>query len=147
MDDALFVGGIEGVCELNAHFDGACDRQWPSGEQFVERLAKEKFHRDKGAAVVLFNRVDGANSGMVQSGGRASFPEKAFERLAVALVFFGNEFERNAPPKLGVFGFIDDAHSARAEFSENPIVGNGFVNHVWVARGMLNGRGNSVNAK
>src|SRR5208282_3871392 len=81
------------------------------------------------AAIALFDSVNSANSGMVQSGCRASFAQEAFEGLAVALIFFGNKFKRDAAAELGVFGLIDDTHAPRAEFSENPIVGDSLVNH------------------
>jgi len=129
MDDAPLVSGIQGVGELDANLHGAIDRQRAGGQNFIEGITDEELHSDEGAALVLFDGVDGADCGMVKSGGGAGFPKKAFEGLRVALVRFRNEFEGNAAAEPGVFGFIDDTHAAGAEFSEDPIVGDGFVDH------------------
>ena len=135
MDDAFFVGGVEGIGELDANFDGAGDGQCAGGQNFVERLAFEQFHGDEGAAVVLFDGVDGANAGMVERGCGAGFAQEAFERSRVALVFFGKKFESDAAAELGVLGFVDDAHAAAAELAEDSVMGDGLVDHEQSARG------------
>ena len=96
---------------------------------------------------MLFDRMDGANCrNGSEAEADARFAQKAFESLAVPLIFFGYKFQGDAASELGVFRFVDDTHAAGPEFSENPVVGEGFVNHDGSARGMLNGQRNSVNA-
>jgi len=65
MDDAFFVGGVEGIGELNADLHRAIDRQPTGCKHFVQRIADKEFHGDEGAAVVLFDGVDGADRGVV----------------------------------------------------------------------------------
>jgi len=48
------------------------------------------------------------NAGMIERGGGASFAEEAFKRLRIAAGIFGEEFQRDAPAKLGVLSFVDD---------------------------------------
>src|SRR5258708_37749087 len=73
--------------------------------------------------------MNGANTGMIEGGGGAGFAEKAFERLRIAARVFGEEFQRDAPAELGVFGFVDDTHTAAAKLAEDAVVGDGFVEH------------------
>ena len=129
VDDTLFVGGIEGIGKLHAHFDGAVDGQCAGGQNFVERIPDKELHGDEGAAVMFFDSVDGANSGMVESGSGARFAQEAFECRRVALIFFRNELEGHAAAELGVLGFVDHAHAAGAELTQNPVMGDGLVNH------------------
>ena len=130
MNDALFVSGVEGVSELNADFNGALHGDGAQGKHLVEGLSDEQLHRYERTGVVLLDGVDGANAGMAQGRGGAGFAKEALESLRVLLVFLGDEFESDAPAELGVFRFVDDAHAAGAEFAENPVVGNRFVDHV-----------------
>ncbi len=129
MDDAFFVGGVEGVGELNAHVDRARNWEGAQGDQFVEGLPFEQLHGDEGAAIVFFDGVNGANAGMIERGGGAGFAQETFERLGLAARVFWQEFEGHAAAELGVLGFIDDAHASAAELAEDFVVGDGFVEH------------------
>ena len=81
MDDALFVGGVESVGDLCAEVDDAWNGKGTGGDQLVESLAFEQLHGDEGAAILLFDGVNGANAGMIERGSSSGFAEETFESL------------------------------------------------------------------
>jgi hypothetical protein len=86
-------------------------------------LAFEEFHDEEATAVfVLANFVDGANVGVIESGGSASFAEETIEGNFVARKIVGKKFESDQAAESGVFGFVDDAHTTAAELLNDAIV-------------------------
>jgi hypothetical protein len=75
-------------------------------------LPVEELHGNEGATVLFADVVDGADIGMIQGGGCFGFTTEAFEGLAIASGFFGEEFEGDEAVEASVFGFEDDAHAA-----------------------------------
>ena len=73
--------------------------------------------------------VNGADVGMVQGGGSASFASKALEGLRVPCQVFGQKLQGNKTPQLGIFGFVHDTHTATAKFFEDAVVRNRLANH------------------
>ena len=82
----------------------------------LQGLAVEKLHGDEGLAIFFADVVNGADVGMVQCGSGLGFALKAGERLRVAGNFIGKELEGDETMKPRVFGFVDDAHAAAAQF-------------------------------
>ena len=78
---------------------------------------------------MFFDGVNRANAGMIERGSRAGFTEETLEGLFVAMRGFRKKLQGDTPAKLGVFGFVDDAHAAFAELAENAVMGDGFVEH------------------
>jgi hypothetical protein len=74
---------------------------------------------------------------MIQRGGGFGFIEKTFDGLLVAGEIRCKEFEHNVAAKLGVFGFIDNAHPAFAELGENFVVRDGLAEHISVLLSQL----------
>jgi len=70
------------------------------------------------------NFVDGADVGMVERGGSASFAAKTFQGLCIAGEFVRQELQSDETAEFGVFGFVDDAHSATAEFFDDAVMRN-----------------------
>jgi hypothetical protein len=69
-----------------------------------------------------------AGSGrMVEGGRRTCLAPEAFERLRVSRQFIGQEFQGDEAFKLGVLGFVDDAHPPAAEFLDDAVVRNGLA--------------------
>ena len=83
MHDAFAVRSVEGV----GHFDAECQQpfQFERGalNEVLQGFAAEAFHDDKKKTVVLANFVDGANVGMVQSGGGAGLAAKTLDGLGI----------------------------------------------------------------
>ena len=88
----------------------------------LESDAVEKFHCDKGLAVLLANIVNGTDIRMIERGGGLRFALKTSERLGIKGNFWGKEFQRDESVKAGVFGFVDNAHATTAEFFDDAVV-------------------------
>jgi hypothetical protein len=101
----------------------------------------------EGAAVVLAEIVNGADVGMVQRRGSAGFQAKALEALRIASDVFGEKLESDRASEVGIFGFVDDAHSAAAEFFEDPVVRDGLADHGILSRTILRRRRAGVNER
>ena len=142
MDDAFGVSGVERVGNVDADFEEAIDFERRAGDDVLERRAFHEFHDDEGAAVVFLNVVDRADVGMVQRGGGAGFALKAFECLRIVGDVIGKKFEGDEAAELGVFGFVDDAHSAAAEFFDDAVMRDGLSDQ----GGGIGHRGDSMGA-
>ena len=73
--------------------------------------------------------VDRADVGMVEGGGGARLPTKAFERHGVARNLVGQKLERHKAAEFGVLGFEDHTHPAAAKSFQNAVVRNGLPDH------------------
>jgi hypothetical protein len=79
-------------------------------------------------SVMLTNFVDRADIRMVQSRCGTGFAPEPFERLHVSRHIFGQELQRHKTAKLGVFGFVNDAHAAATELFYDSVMGDGAAN-------------------
>ena len=127
--DAFGVRGIECVGDLDGEGKQSVQLERSCADQVFERLAVEKLHGDEGLAVLFADVVNGANVGVVQCGCGLGLALKAGERLRVAGYFIGKEFQGYEAMQARVFGFINHAHAAAAEFLDDAIVGNGLADH------------------
>ena len=66
---------------------------------------------------------------MVQGRSGAGFAAEALESLRVLGDVVGKEFQSDKPSEVGVFGFVDDAHAATAEFLNDPVMRYGLADH------------------
>ena len=89
--------------------------------------AFQKLHGQEGMALVLADFVKGADVGMIEGGRGAGFALEAFQGHAVAGHLLRKEFEGDFAAEFQVFGTIDDAHAATAEFLHDAVVGDGFT--------------------
>ena len=71
--------------------------------------------------------VDGTDIGMVEGRGGRSLALKALDGSRAFGKFLGEKFDGNVPSEAGIFRFVDDSHAAAAEFAQNAIVRDGFV--------------------
>ena len=69
---------------------------------------------------------------MVEGGGGASFATETLEGLGIFGDVVGKKFKGDETAEHGVFGLVNDAHSAAAELGHDAIVGNGLANHAGV---------------
>ena len=90
----------------------------------------EKLHRDEGMAILFANIVDGADVGMIESGGGLGLTSKSRQRLCISSHLVGQKLERNETVQSRVLSFVDHAHAAAAQFFENPVVRDGLTDHV-----------------
>ena len=129
MDDALGVRDAQRVGELDADVEHLGDLHRPAGHALAERLAAQQLHHDERRRLVHADVVDGADAGMAQGAGRAGFEPESIERLLILDGVGGQDLQRHLPAQPFVLGQIHDAHPARAERPENPIVREGLSDH------------------
>src|SRR5271166_4608418 len=130
MDDALAVGGVERVGNLDAESDQGFDVERTTFNAMLQSLSFKKLHRDERQAVLLVDLVNGADVGMVKSRCGLRLALKAAERLMIFGNVIGEEFEGNEPAQFEVFGFVDNAHASAAQLFQDPVVGDGLTEHV-----------------
>ena len=112
MDDAFGVGSVEGFCNLNSEFKDLLKRKRLAVDVLAEGFAVDKFHGDERPIILLSYVVDGADAGMVQSGGGVKFTAKTFESLRVLDHVFGQKFQGDRAVETGVEGLENYTHSA-----------------------------------
>ncbi len=95
----------------------------------LQRYAVEEFHGDEGSAFVLADVVNSADVGMVKSGGGLRLPLKSGQGLGVSRHFFRKEFQSDKTPQAGVFGLVNHAHPAAAEFFDDAVVRDDLSDH------------------
>jgi hypothetical protein len=117
------VSGVQAVGNFDGYIEEAFCLHRLSIDDVFERAAIEKFHGDKTLAFVLTDFIDGANIGVIQSGGGAGFAAETFKGQRVTGQVVGKELKCDESAELGVFGLVNHAHAA-AEFLENFVVGN-----------------------
>ncbi len=85
-------GGVEGVGNLYGERECFVEGKRAAGDGVFESAAIEKLHDDERMRVVFADFVDGADIGVIQSGGGLGFALKAFESLGVAGNAVGKKF-------------------------------------------------------
>jgi len=129
MHDAFFVRRIECIRQLDSYLHGPRNRAFPRRQHPVQRLALQQFHGDEGDLFMLFDGINRAYPGMVQSRCRTRFSQKPLQRLPVAAGLFSKELQRYTAPQAAIFRLVHHAHAAAANFSQHLVMGNGLVNH------------------
>ena len=116
MDDALRVGCIQSVGNLDAEQKQRVQFHRTGADEMFERRAIEVFHHDVGLAILLPDVINRADIGMVQRGSSLRLALKASQRLGIAGHFVGQELERHEAVEARVFGLVDNAHAAAQLF-------------------------------
>ena len=101
----------------------------------LQGQAVEELHGDEGLAALVVNFVDGADVGMIQSGGGLRFALETGQGLGIFGNFVGQEFERYEAAEFEVFGFVDNPHAATTELFDDSIVRDGLADHCGILRG------------
>src|SRR6516162_215595 len=73
--------------------------------------------------------MDRTDIRVVQSGSGTRLSAEPFEGLWVVRDIFGQEFQRDKTPKLGVLGFVNDTHPATAQLLDYAVVRNSQADH------------------
>jgi hypothetical protein len=119
MNDAFGVCGVERVGDLDAETKRIFERKRLVAYGVLQSVAFEAFHDDERVTVYFADFMDGADIGMIQRGGGLSFALETQKSLLIPRDVVREKFQRDKPAKLGVFGFVDDAHASAAEFFED----------------------------
>jgi len=75
------------------------------------------------------NLINGADIGMVQSGGRTRFAPEAFQGLVISREVFGKELQGDLAAQGQVFGLVDHTHPAASEFFHDVVMRDSFADH------------------
>ncbi len=127
--DSGGVRRIERICNLDPEPQHLVNFHRPPADPVLQGHSLEKLHRDEGVAILFANIVDGADVGMIECGGSLGLPSKSRQRLCISGHFVRQKLERDETVQPRVFGFVDHAHAAAAQFFENPVVRNGLADH------------------
>jgi hypothetical protein len=133
MNDALGVGGVEGVDDLDGQREKNLHLQRTSGDAVLQRHAGEELHGDEGMAILFSNVVNGADIGVVQGRCGLRFALKAGEGLGIAGNVIGQELEGYEAMQASVFGFVDNTHATAAQLFDDAVVRDGLTDH-WFSR-------------
>ena len=103
----------------------------------LQRHAFQIFHHNECPAIFFADFVDRADVRMIQRGSCLGFTTKTLECLVVEGYFIGQEFQGDKPVQAQIFRFVDNPHTAAAEFLDDAIVRNGLADQriVCCARG------------
>src|SRR5205085_4925024 len=115
MNDAFGMSGVEGIGDLDGPVFENNYAHGLAAEAMVKRLTFEQLHSNEPLAILLADIEEGANIGMIERRGGASFALKTLERLGIAGHLFRQKLERDMAAKAGVFSLVDHAHAAGAE--------------------------------
>jgi hypothetical protein len=131
VDDAFGMRGIERVGNFDSERENQFRFQRTPGDAVLQRHAVEILHGDEVLTLPLVNLEDHADIGVVQRRSGLCFALEAGMSLRVLGDFIGQEFQGDEAMQLHVLGFIDDTHPPAAEFFDDPVVGDGLVDHQW----------------
>ena len=95
----------------------------------LQRHPVQKLHGDERLLATLADVVNGADVGMVESGGGTSFTPETFQCQRVSGHVIRQELERNETTQLGVLGLVHDAHSTTAELFDDAVARDGLADH------------------
>ena len=122
--DPLRVRRFQRVRNLNRHSQQFFDLKRLPSHLLRERLPFQQFHHDEVLPLVLFDRVNRANVGMIQRGRCPRFALKAFQQLRVLRHFGRQEFQRHAASEPRILRFVDDAHPATTQLARDFVMRN-----------------------
>ena len=131
MDDALGVRRLERVRDLGAEVEQGRDLEGALADPLAQRLALEQLHRDEVLPLVLVDRVDRADAGVVEGRGGAGLALEALERGGVPGHLGRQELERDVAAEGGVLGLVDDAHPTAAELRGDAVVRHRATDHFY----------------
>src|SRR5438874_13064348 len=120
---------IERVGNLDSQLQQGLELQWLVRNEMPERLAFQELHHDEWVAIVLSNFMDGADVGMIQSGGCPRFTLKPLQGLAIGRKLVGQELQGDVAAQTQILGLVDDPHASAAESFQNTIMGNRLTYH------------------
>jgi hypothetical protein len=130
VNDAPRMGRGEASGDLAGDIGGLLDRERAGRDPIAEELALVIGHADERLAFVGFlEAVDGADVGMVQRRSRLRLLDLAPRGFFVGGQEGREELQDDVAVEPDVPRPVDDAHSAGAEFLEDPVVRNGPADH------------------
>src|SRR4029077_816326 len=106
MDDALFVGRIERVCNFHAQFEQQIHRHRLAGDSVFQRLSFEKLHYDEELSVLLPDLVNRADIWVIQSGSGAGLALETFKGVRIPRELFGEKLQGDVAAEAHILSLI-----------------------------------------
>ena len=125
MNDSFTVCGFEGVGNLDAEIEQEFELEGASADAMLQSGAFEEFHGEVGLSAILTDFVNRADVWMIERGGGAGLAPEAFEGLRVFCEFVRQKFEGDVAAEVRILGFVDDTHTAAAEFFDDAVMRDG----------------------
>jgi hypothetical protein len=119
MDDGCAVGLVKRVGDFNGSPKPRLEWKRTLSETIRERLTVQVLHDQISGAVLLTHFVERANVGVIELRNNPGFAVEAFSELPVGRQDIWQDLDRDRPTKACVVRFVDLAHAARAEWSED----------------------------
>ena len=92
-------------------------------QALCQRLALDQFHHNKSLAARLLKTVDGGDVGVIEGGKDFCFALETGQPLRIVGELVREDFDGNKAVQVGVFGTVDFAHAALAQFLNDAVVG------------------------
>ena len=127
VDNAFRVCLLQCFTDLDCDLDGVITLR--EGDFGAQLAAVHIFHHHKQRIADVFNAVNDADVGMIQSGCRLCLLKEACLRIRIFADAFRKELQRDSAVEFGVVGFVNDAHPALSQFLEDPIVTDNGADH------------------
>ena len=115
VDDAFFVGSLDGLGDLSEEPDRFIDRNRMARDPLHERFALDQLHHQVVDMIGYLEPVQGGDAGVVQRSEEPSFALETRNSFWVPRERFGKDFDGDFSAELGVARAINVAHPAGAQ--------------------------------
>jgi hypothetical protein len=115
MDDAAFMGVLEGFADLFGDRQGFIGRDWAGLNAIGEGRSFDKFHNQSVGSGGIFETIDGRDVGVIEGGEKFGFAAETGEAIVVDGDRSGENLQGYLAAEFAVEGAVDFAHSADAE--------------------------------
>ena len=129
MHDAPLVRRADRIGERNTDLEQLVERHPALRDALRERPAVHQLHREEEHALVLLDRVDRDDAGVVERGDGARFALETGAAIGVVGESLRQHLERDLAAELRVLGEVHLAHAAGAQRAEDPVVRDGLSDH------------------
>src|ERR1035441_3596993 len=105
------MGCVERIRNLDGQRENQFGFHRSPRNAVLQRQPVQKLHGDERLLATLADVVNGADVGMIESGGSTSFTSETFQYLRVSGNVIRQELERNETTEFGVLRLVDHAHA------------------------------------
>ena len=123
------MGGIKRVGDLHSDIEDFIHAHGFAADLLPQIFALQQLHDEERLALVFFDLVDGANVGMIQQRGGAGLALEALQRFFIFVKVFRQKLGGHPAFEVDVLGLVHHTHAARAQLTQNAVVGDGAANH------------------
>ncbi len=101
-------------------------------DEFLQRFAGHQLHHDVGLARILIDCQDKDAARVCHHAGEPPFLAKALDRFVRGIgIIQTNHLDGDVPVRSQFHAFVNGAHAARAEFSNQAVSSQDVVNSIW----------------